>query len=385
MRARLVIVGKGTTGLCLALEAARRTDPIAQPVVLLAGPETTSPRLELCRHDLDGSGWALEARHGLRYWSGLRARTGRDPGWNPCGAIVEEGGAEAAAGWSRLLELGVDVRRAGERFVDEEAGTLDGEQARACLEALAREAGAVVRGGEEALEVLVLEGGGVEVRTATDRIRCDEAILAGAGACALAPGGGPELARTTWSERVHGEEAALDGDAGDGSDERNGGDGEEEPLVLNYLPSGGLGPAALADALEGEFADEGPGGGGVRARVRGGLVAAPERGGRLWVGGVDYDGEGAEALATSALGDCAAGEERTRAIWTARDGAPIVGPVPGSAGVWLACGFGARAGLFAPACAEGLALRLLDGSTGWFTENACDPGRSSVSWPSRSR
>ena len=79
------------------------------------------------------------------------------------------------------------------------------------------------------------------------------------------------------------------------------------------------------------------------------------------------------------------GEEREHALWEGPDGAPIVGEVPGYEGLWLACGFGARAGLLAPACAESLATQILEGGSGWFSQEIYDPSRPAVNWPERCR
>jgi glycine/D-amino acid oxidase-like deaminating enzyme len=160
---------------------------------------------------------------------------------------------------------------------------------------------------------------------------------------------------------------------------------DAEPLILDFLDSGELDPASLADAFDDNFDDAEPSRAGVRARVAGEMVAAPERGGKLWVGSVNHEVERADQLARRALGESTRGEERTRTLWEGADGSPIVGRVPGCEGVWLACGFGAKAGLFAPACAEGLATRILGQGGGWFDDPACDPARSAISWQSRSR
>jgi len=371
MHARLVIIGSGTTGLSLALEAARRTDPLSSPVVLLAGRETTSPRLELCRHDLASVDLALEARHGLRFWSGLRARTGRDPGWNPCGALVELSGEDDPPAWDRLNELGVSVRRDGAKVFDDDAGTLEVGRARACLEALAREAGAVVRMAEVAQSVRADKGHPLVVKTTAGEVSCDAVVLAGAGAVSLTPGGAPDLISRTWRERSYGEE-------GEGADDRAG--GEAEPSVLDFLPSGELDASAAAEAFEERFGGLDFGRAGTRARVVGDLVAAPESKGRLWVGGAGELLGDAAGLAARAIGEISPGEERERSLWEGPDGAPIIGAVPGSEGVWLACGFGASAGLFAPALAEGLATRILGGGSGWFSQPRYDVTRASISW-----
>ena len=366
MRAHLVVIGSGITGLCLALEAARRTDALSRPVVLLAGDEDEPTGLELCRHDLEG-GLALEARHGVRFWSSFWQSTGRDPGWNACGALVDVG-AEAPSGWARARELGAAVRREGEALVDEEAGTLCLEKARRCLEALAREAGAIVRLGERVTELRVEAGEVLGLRTTGGTIDCNTVAIVGESAINLTPGGPPPLTQKTWRERGFGDEAA---------DERNARAPESKPSDL--FGSDELGREFAASAFEERFEAEEPPRSEVRASVRGAVVASPDQHGQLWVGGVDCEGEQAALLAGEVLGEAASGEERTRPIWEPRDAAPIVGPVSTCQGVWLACGFGASASLFAPACAEGLATRILGGSGGWFDGPEFDPSRASLS------
>ena len=109
--------------------------------------------------------------------------------------------------------------------------------------------------------------------------------------------------------------------------------------------------------------------GGYSAR-RGGRRAVWGRGGRLGRRGG---------------GGCRGGGGGTGAVWGGGGGSRVVGRVPGCEGVWRACGFGAKAGLVAPACAEGLATRILGQGGGWFDDPACDPARSAISWQSRSR
>jgi glycine/D-amino acid oxidase-like deaminating enzyme len=233
----------------------------------------------------------------------------------------------------------------------------------------------VVRKKGEAQELHIEGGGLLKVRASGEDVTCDAVVLAGAGAIALTPGGAPELLARTWTERSYGGETT-------GSEAAQV---DAEPAALDFLPSGELDPASMANAFEERFAEAEPGRVSVRARVQGGMVAAPEREGRLWVGGVNYDAESAALLAARALGESSPGEERTRTLWEGGDGSPVVGRVPGCEGVWVACGFGASAGLFAPACAEGVAMRVLEETSGWFGERSCDPARPAVNWPSRSR
>lgn len=374
MRARIVIIGTGTTGLCLALELARRTNPLTEPVLLISAAGPKPLELELCRHDLEGEGLALEARHGLRFWSGLWAATGRDPGWNSCGLAYEPVWEEDPPAWKRLLDLGASVRREKDCVFDEDAGTLSTAKALTCLEALAREAGAVVRTGAVA-EELIVEGGKITgVKTSSGPISTAEVVLAGARAATLAPGGSPALDEKLWTE--------LGYETNEGEalvEEATGGEGE----IKDLFATSALGREAAADAFESHFEQEEPSSSGVRAQVSGSSVAAPEQDGRLWVGGLEQ-GE-AEALAKRVLGSARLKAQRTRSAWLAADERPVIGPLPAAEGAWIACAFGENTSLYAPACAEALAEQILKGESGWFRGGHCDPRRASLSWPNRAR
>ena len=372
MRARIVIIGTGTTGLCLALELARRTNPLREPVLLISGGESESTELELCGHDLERNRMALEARHGLRFWGGLWAATGRDPGWNSCGLAYKKAWEGDPLAWKRFLELGASVRREPGEFIDEDAGTLSTAKALTCLEALAREAGAVVRLGEVAEELIIEEGRIAGVKTSSGRISTSEIVLAGMRGASLAPDGPPVLNQTRWTEFGYEVDEALAEEAR-----------EREPEDL--FSTNRLGPEAAAGAFEAHFEQEGPSSSEIMAQVSGNLVASPEQGGELWVRGPEQVEGEAAALAERALGCVRLMGQRTHCSWLANDERPVIGPIPTLEGAWIACGFGGQAGLFAPACAEGLAERILKGEGGWFGGQNYDPGRASLSWSNRAR
>ncbi len=374
MRARIVIIGTGTTGLCLALELARRTNPLREPVLLISGGESASTELELCGHDLEGKGLALEARHGLRFWSGLWASTGRDPGWNSCGLLHKELWEDDPPARKRLLDLGASVRREAGDVIDEDAGTLLTAKAATCLEALAREAGAVVRTGEVALELVTDKGKITGVKTSGGLVSTSEVVLAGMRGATLVPGGPPALNRKEWTEFGYEVNEALAGEATGRETER------EDLFATNQL-----GVQAAASAFESHFEQEDPASSDVRARVSGDLVASPEPNGELWVRGLEQAEEEAAALAEEMLGSVWLKEQRTRSSWLADDERPVIGRVPSLEGAWMACGFGGQAGLLAPACAEWLAEQIMKGQSGWFSARDCDPARSSLSWPNRAR
>lgn len=376
MRARIVIIGTGTTGLCLALELARRTNPLRDPVLLLSAGELASSEVELCRYDLEEEDLSLEARHGLRFWGGLWSATGRDPGWNPCGLSYERVSVGEPAALKRLQELGTSVRVEGGRVSDEDAGTLCTMKAAATLEALAREAGAIVRTGETAEELVVEDGRVIGVKTSRGMISTEGVVLAGASAAAVAPLGAPMLSERMWTEFAYDEE-----EGGSAEEDITGEDrGLDDLFAMNELN-----PEKAAAVFESHFEQEGPSGSDVSAQISGGLVASPEQSGRLWVGGFEQDEPAAEGLAQRMLGAARLSSQRSRCAWSTADERPIVGPLPSIRQAWIACAFGEKASLFAPACAESLSDLILAGESGWFSGGVCDPSRAAVSWSSRAR
>jgi glycine/D-amino acid oxidase-like deaminating enzyme len=376
MRARIVIIGTGTTALCLALEFARRTNPLTDPVLLISGGTPELAALELCCHDLEGSGRALEARHGLRFWSGLWAATGRDPGWNACGLVYESGKEMDGSVWKRLRELGASVRKEGDRLLDEDAGTLSTENAVMVLEALAREAGAVVRRGEFAEEIMVENGKVIGVKTSKGEITSTEIILAGAEAAVLAPGATLVLEREERTElcfkRKQGE--GVEADAA-----------QEDAPLRDLFSSEALGMGGAASAFENHFEVEEPDRSEAVARVSADETALPEQGGQVWVMAKDKSGAELLAVAEEDSNNEQGRLERRHCLWRAPDKSPVIGPVLLTQGLWVACAFGEKAAVFAPACAEGLAVRILDGESGWFSGQEYDPSREALNWQSRSR
>ena len=374
MHARIVIIGTGTTGLCLALELARRTNPLKEPVLLLSAGGSEFTGLELCRHDLEDGSMALEARHGLRFWSGLWAATGRDSGWNSCGLVYEKALEGDPPAWKRLLELGASVRREAGELFDEDAGTLSTAKAVTCLEALAREAGAVVRLGEVAEELIVETGKITGVKTSGGLISTSEVVLVGTRGAAFVPGGPPALNEKQWAEFGYEANETLPGETGSGARE------PEDLFATNEL-----GPEAAAGAFEAHFEQEEPISSELRALVSGDFVASPEPEGRLWVRGTEQAEAERGVLAERSLGSARLMAQRTHSSWLAEDKRPVIGPIPSVEGAWLACGFGEDVSLFAPACAEGLAERILKGESSWFNGINCDPRRASLSWLNRAR
>ena len=140
-----------------------------------------------------------------------------------------------------------------------------------------------------------------------------------------------------------------------------------------------------ASAFENHFEVEEPDRSEARAKVCADETALPEQGGQLWL--MAKEKRKAELLAAvQETSDNEQGRlERRHCLWRSPDKSPVIGPALSTQGLWVACAFGENAALFAPACAEGLATRILDGESGWFSGQGYDPSRAALNWQSRSR
>ena len=205
MRARIVIVGGGVVGISIALHAARRTDPLTEPVMLLErgglgeGPSSRSAAvLGQFYGSTHSSGMA---RDSLRYYKGLEEKTGRSLGFLTTG-VLTLGKSRSEHDRKRMAELvemqesiGVDVECVdadgirelfpGIQIEDDAfgawepgAGCLDPQRTVEALSTLARNRGAVIRPGVK-VESIVVEGGKVVgVETSDGRVDCEQVVVA---------------------------------------------------------------------------------------------------------------------------------------------------------------------------------------------------------------
>lgn len=207
MHARVAVIGGGVMGASIALELARRLDPLEQPVVLFerrtlgAGSSGRSGAILRC-HYADEPVAAM-ARDSLRAYAGFEARSGRSIGFTRCGVITLAGAGAAHADARARLErnaallrsIGIDARLASaaelRRLVpgialeegalglhEPDGGYVDPQATVEAFAALARSEGAVTRLGCE-VEELVLEGGElVALETSEGRCAVRAAVLA---------------------------------------------------------------------------------------------------------------------------------------------------------------------------------------------------------------
>src|SRR5262245_31063504 len=121
MRARIVIIGGGVMGVSIAWHAAKRTDAIEEPVVLLEkralGAGSSGRSGAVLRQHYSEAVVASMARNSLREYAQFHARTGRSVGFERCGVLTIAGPSrpEEIALVERNIamqrSIGIDTRR----------------------------------------------------------------------------------------------------------------------------------------------------------------------------------------------------------------------------------------------------------------------------------
>lgn len=205
MRAKIAVVGGGVMGVSIALHAARRCDPLTEPVVLLerrqlaAGSSGRSGAIlrQFYSHRVP----AAMARDSLRTYSGLQVKTGRYIGFVRTGVLTIAGAGQAAEqelvrqNVAMLTSIGVDARLVDAAEMRElmpdavvadgsvgawepEAGLVDPVRTVETLAALARDGGATTRMSVEVEEILIEGDRAVGVRAGGEVIQADQVVLA---------------------------------------------------------------------------------------------------------------------------------------------------------------------------------------------------------------
>jgi glycine/D-amino acid oxidase-like deaminating enzyme len=203
MRAHVVVVGGGVMGTSIALELARRLDPIEQPVLLLE-------RRELAAGSSGRSGAILRqhyaqpevasmARDSLRVWAGFQRSTGYDIGFLRTGVVTlarEPADCERVRRNVEMLRsIGVDTRLMdgdelkrlvrGISFASDavaayepDGGCVDPRRTVEAFASLARYRGATVRIGVEVTDFVVRDGRLAGVETTDGAVQCELAVVA---------------------------------------------------------------------------------------------------------------------------------------------------------------------------------------------------------------
>ncbi len=204
MRAKILIVGGGVMGTAIAAEAARRTDPLQEPVVLFErahlGSGTSGRSGAILRQFYSDREVARMARDSLKAYASFEARTGRSIGFHRTGVLTIAGADQPEwqekmrANVAMMRELGIDVRlvEAGEMRAlvpglvasegslgawESDGGFVDPQRTVDVFGALARSYGAITRVGSPVTEILVRNGRAVGAETAEGTCKAETVIL----------------------------------------------------------------------------------------------------------------------------------------------------------------------------------------------------------------
>ena len=221
MRAEIAIVGGGVMGTAVAMRAARRTDPLSEPVVLFErrelGAGSSGRSGAILRQMYADAEVAAMARDSLREYAAFQDRTGRSIGFARTGVLTIAGPAgsetaeHVAANVAMMRTIGIDVRSVdaeemrrlckGVEVSDDAVGAwepgggfVDAQRTVEQFGALARDHGAVTRVGVGVNELIVEDGRVVGLET--DAGRCDAkqvVLVAGPWTHALLARAGLEL------------------------------------------------------------------------------------------------------------------------------------------------------------------------------------------------
>lgn len=273
MKARILIVGGGIMGTSIAIEAARRSDPLRAPVVLVErkdiGAGTSGRSGAILRQHYGDRATAVMARDSLRAFAAFEGRTGRSIGFHRTGVLTIAGPDQPE--WvrrveenvTRLRELGIQtemvdaarmrslipgiaVRDGSVGAWEPEGGFVHPGKTLEAFASLARSYGATTRRGVT-VERLRVEGGRVRgADTSEGPIEAEQVVLvAGPWSGRLLAQVGVELPlRVVRPENLFFPLSSIP--AEEGEDEADGGDTnlefdiEDDPTQLDpdTMPAG---------------------------------------------------------------------------------------------------------------------------------------------------
>jgi len=393
MRAKTVILGGGVMGTAIALKLARRCDPLREPTVLIErshlGAGSSGRSGAILRQHYADARLALMARDSLREYAALEGLTARQIGFRRSGVLSIAG--PRRPDWVErlrrnhavLVEAGIDVRLLGPAEMqalvpglraedgslglwEPDGGFVDPVRTVQAFATLARSYGAVTRIGLEAREILIEDGSVKGVMAGDETFQADNVVVCtGPWSRRLLAENGYELPLTVVRPENHflglpqsyreegaeGAEARVDlEDPLEVLSEQLGGHGEEDGARIH--------PVILD--LEQMFY--------ARCEPR-------ER--RTRVGRADYDQD--QVLDDPDQLDEEVGQEIktwSRKVMSHRmpayarepdagslaawytltpDAQPVIGPLKGARGLFVATGFSGHGFKLAPSVAEGIA------------------------------
>ena len=204
MKAKILIIGGGIMGTSIAIEAARRSDPLRSPVVLVdktdIGAGSSGRSGAILRQHYGDRATAVMARDSLRAFASFEARTGRSIGFRRTGVLTLAGPDQPEwierirqnvdmlqelgirtkvvdAGRMRELVPGIAVRDGSIGAWEPEGGFVQPQKTLEAFAALARSYGAVTRRGEEVRELHVENGRVTGVTTSQGTIHAEQVVV----------------------------------------------------------------------------------------------------------------------------------------------------------------------------------------------------------------
>lgn len=205
MRARIAIVGGGVMGTSIALHAARRCDPLDEPVVLLErrefGAGSSGRSGSILRQFYSAAALIGMARDSLREYASFEARTGRAIGFTRCGVLTLGGAGSPGSremverNIALMRECGVEVERVDARAIcalvpgiavagdtlgawEAAAGFVDPQRTVDAFAALARSYGATLRTRQAVRRIRVERGRAVALETDDGVVEAERIVVA---------------------------------------------------------------------------------------------------------------------------------------------------------------------------------------------------------------
>ena len=410
MHARILIVGGGVMGTALALRAAQRTDPLKEPVVLCErrelGAGSTGASGAILRQFYADRLLSLMARDSLREYARFETLTARAIGFHASG-ILTLAGPEQVEWHERIDRIsadlsghGVEIRAIGAQEIrrcipgivvrdgsrgawEPTAGFVDPRRTVEAFAALARTYGAITRLGTEVEELLIEGGRAVGARTSDGEVEARRVVVMnGPWAKRLLARSGIELPlRVVVPENAF---FALP-------------ESRDEPA--GPTPTTATIPFGLLDRTEvGEHATSRRGTHPVLIDLEAGFYVRCEPAqDRVRVGRIDYDDDltledpddkpdtvreglrdwAREKLAGRLPEHAARADAGALTSWytLAPDAQPLIGPIPGVEGLFVAAGFSGHGFKLAPSVAEGVTQMLFDEPVTAFEPDFFAPAR----------
>lgn len=407
MKAKIVIVGGGASGTSLALHAAKRCDPLREPVVLIEKERLgagASGRASAIVHQGYGERvMAGMARDAVKVYTGMQSTTGRSVGYRRTGVLFLAGASDEAR--ARLerdgrmqRDLAIDVRTVGaeemRRIVpgiqvgdqatgawQPEGGFVDPHRTIDTFATLARDKGAITRIGIKDPRVLVEGGHAVGVATSAGVFHAPNVVLATGP---WTPGILAELGVQLPLRTVKVQELFLEMPRPEMSEEEElDSDGSPSEFETRFIPDPlerlPVAHPVLVDLESGFHARCEP----ARQRTR--------------VGKTGFDGleelECPEALDDEVdpdfsrwIREALAGRmpvyrdqeqvgAHTAWMTLTPDGRPVLGPIEAIPGLFLVAGFSGNDFQLSPSIGEGLAQMILEQPVSAFDPEFFSPAR----------